>query len=130
MFDHAWANAFHHFGGSYYPKLQSCVPFTPVTGPRILLRNHPLRDTVADGILQSMQDLAHQVSFVYSCWVTLLMFQIGIIMHNCICYQFKVSSLHVTFPTEEQWKKMGDAGFLQRVGMQYHWLNHDYKRCG
>jgi predicted N-acyltransferase len=34
----------------------------------------------------------------------------------------------VTFPTEEQWKKMGEVGFLRRVGMQYHWLNDDYKR--
>lgn len=100
VFDHSWANAYYHFGGSYYPKLQSCVPFTPVTGPRILLRNCPLKDDVADGLLRSMQELAHQ---------------------------FKVSSLHVTFPTEEEWKKMGDVGFLQRVGMQYHWLNHGYK---
>lgn len=100
VFDHSWANAYYHFGGSYYPKLQSCVPFTPVTGPRILLRNGPLKDDVADGLLKSMQELARQ---------------------------FKVSSLHVTFPTEEEWKRMGDLGFLQRVGMQYHWLNDGYE---
>jgi predicted N-acyltransferase len=70
VFDHAWANAFHHYGGSYYPKLQSCVPFTPVTGPRILLRNHPLRDTVADGLLRSMQELAHRVSSFSQIWLT------------------------------------------------------------
>lgn len=99
VFDHSWANAFYHFGGSYYPKLQCCVPFTPVTGPRILIRNSPLKNQVADSLLKSMQQLAHQ---------------------------FQVSSLHVTFPTEEEWKKMGSLGFLQRVGMQYHWLNHDY----
>lgn len=100
VFDHSWANAYYHFGRSYYPKLQSCVPFTPVTGPRILLRDGPLKDQVADGLLKSMQELARQ---------------------------FKVSSLHVTFPTEEEWRKMGDLGFLQRVGMQYHWLNGGYE---
>ncbi|KAH7444821.1 hypothetical protein KP509_02G093500 [Ceratopteris richardii] len=101
VFDHSWANAYHHFGRSYYPKLQSCVPFTPVTGPRILLRNGPLKEDVDNGILRCMKELAHQ---------------------------FKVSSLHVTFPTEEEWKKMGDLGFLQRIGIQYHWLNQGYER--
>ena len=36
VFDHAWADAWHRAGGSYYPKLQIAVPFTPATGPRIL----------------------------------------------------------------------------------------------
>ncbi|KAI5084261.1 hypothetical protein GOP47_0000430 [Adiantum capillus-veneris] len=100
VFDHSWASAYYHFGRSYYPKLQSCVPFTPVTGPRILLRKGPSKAEVASGLLQSLQELAHQ---------------------------FKVSSLHITFPTEEEWKIMGDLGFLQRVGMQYHWLNDGYE---
>ncbi|HXS07844.1 MAG TPA: GNAT family N-acetyltransferase [Rhizomicrobium sp.] len=38
VFDHAWADALERAGGDYYPKLQSSVPFTPVTGPRILAR--------------------------------------------------------------------------------------------
>ena len=37
VFDHAWADAWHRAGGSYYPKLQVAVPFTPATGPRLLL---------------------------------------------------------------------------------------------
>lgn len=36
IFDHAWAEAYERAGGSYYPKLQAAVPFTPVTGPRFL----------------------------------------------------------------------------------------------
>jgi predicted N-acyltransferase len=39
VFDHAWADALERAGGDYYPKLQSSVPFTPVTGPRILARD-------------------------------------------------------------------------------------------
>ena len=38
IFDHNWAQAFHNFGGNYYPKLQSSVPFTPVTGRRFLIK--------------------------------------------------------------------------------------------
>ncbi len=39
VFDHAWADAWHNAGGRYYPKLQVAVPFTPVPGPRLLLRD-------------------------------------------------------------------------------------------
>ena len=37
IFDHAWADAYHRHGLNYYPKLQSAIPFTPVTGDRILI---------------------------------------------------------------------------------------------
>src|SRR6185295_16247885 len=43
VFDHAWADAYERAGGSYYPKLQAAVPFTPVTGPRLLVRDGPGR---------------------------------------------------------------------------------------
>ena len=39
VFDHSWADAWHRAGGSYYPKLQIAVPFTPATGPRVLARD-------------------------------------------------------------------------------------------
>ena len=39
VFDHAWADAWERAGGQYYPKLQAAFPFTPATGPRLLLRN-------------------------------------------------------------------------------------------
>ncbi|MEO0500162.1 MAG: GNAT family N-acetyltransferase [Pseudomonadota bacterium] len=38
VFDHGWADAFERAGGRYYPKLQICAPFTPATGPRLLMR--------------------------------------------------------------------------------------------
>lgn len=42
VFDHAWADAWHRAGGAYYPKLQIAVPFTPATGPRLLLADEAL----------------------------------------------------------------------------------------
>ncbi len=42
VFDHGWADAWHRAGGSYYPKLQIAVPFSPATGPRILTRDTAL----------------------------------------------------------------------------------------
>jgi predicted N-acyltransferase len=98
VFDHAWANAYERAGGSYYPKLQAAVPFTPVTGPRLLLRpNAP--DGAAQALVAAMEQLA---------------------------LRHQVSSVHVTFPTETDWKTLGDAGWLQRVGQQYHWENRGY----
>jgi hypothetical protein len=98
VFDWGWANAYERAGGRYYPKLQVAVPFTPVPGPRLLVRpgSPPdMRAAVARGLLGAAQ-------------------------------QLDVSSLHVTFCTEPEWRILGDAGLLQREGVQYHWCNRGY----
>ena len=46
VFDHAWAEALERAGGDYYPKLQACVPFTPVTGRRMLVTSDGARDSL------------------------------------------------------------------------------------
>ncbi|KAK6263666.1 hypothetical protein SCA6_019100 [Theobroma cacao] len=100
VFDHSWADAYYSFGSRYYPKFQCCVPFTPVTGPRILIRNTSFKDQVFDIIVSALKDLTAKS---------------------------QVSSLHITFPSETEWEKLKDKGFLQRIGMQYHWKNRNYK---
>jgi uncharacterized protein len=50
VFDHAWADAWQRAGGDYYPKLQVAVPFTPVPGPRLLLRDASLAPALIAGI--------------------------------------------------------------------------------
>ncbi|KDP42491.1 hypothetical protein JCGZ_00288 [Jatropha curcas] len=100
VFDHSWADAYYGFGSRYYPKFQCCVPFTPVTGPRILVRNTSFRDQVFDIIVSSLKDLT---------------------------VKSQVSSLHITFPSEKEWHKLKEKGFLQRIAMQYHWKNRNYK---
>ncbi|WP_119392311.1 GNAT family N-acetyltransferase [Taklimakanibacter lacteus] len=52
VFDHAWADAFQRAGGDYYPKLQTAVPFTPVTGPRLLAPTVELRALLLSGLRQ------------------------------------------------------------------------------
>jgi uncharacterized protein len=98
IFDWGWASAYERAGGRYYPKLQCAVPFTPVTGPRLLLRPDA-PEAAADTLVAAMVELARR---------------------------HKVSSLHVTFPTEPEWQRLGDAGFLQRIGQQFHWQNEGY----
>ena len=59
VFDQSWANFYHQMGlGRYYPKLQCCVPFTPVTGPRLLARPGPLRGPVMRALAQSLVAVA------------------------------------------------------------------------
>ena len=52
VFDHAWADAFERAGGRYYPKLQISVPFTPVTGPRLMAPTKELRALLLNGLRQ------------------------------------------------------------------------------
>ncbi|XP_074579977.1 uncharacterized protein LOC141836392 [Curcuma longa] len=99
VFDHSWADAYYRYGSRYYPKLQSCVPFTPVTGHRILVRKTWYRDQVFDMLVTALKELTAKL---------------------------QVSSLHVTFPSEFEWDKFKQNGFLQRIGMQYHWKNRNY----
>ncbi|URE34165.1 hypothetical protein MUK42_35271 [Musa troglodytarum] len=100
VFDHSWADAYYRYGSQYYPKLQSCVPFTPVTSHRILVRNTWYRDQVFDMLVMALKDLTTQL---------------------------QISSLHITFPSENEWHKLKQSGFLPRIGIQYHWKNRNYK---
>ena len=56
VFDHAWADAWHRAGGSYYPKLQIAVPFTPATGPRLLLADPALATPLLRAAEQVCED--------------------------------------------------------------------------
>jgi uncharacterized protein len=102
VFDHGWAQAYQRAGGRYYPKLQCAVPFTPVTGPRLMVRNDVDAAThreLQTTLLGTMVELANRR---------------------------RVSSVHVTFPTQAEQSLMAEAGFLPRIGEQYHWKNEDY----
>ena len=100
VFDHAWADAYERAGGRYYPKLQASVPFTPVTGPRLLVREGPARPEREALLLQAGATLAERLH---------------------------ASSLHVTFPTRKEWELAGRLGFLQRNDQQFHWRNENYE---
>ena len=97
VFDHGWAHALDRVGGDYYPKLQVAVPFSPVPGPRLLCRP-------GSGLPASVLCTALVQA----------------------CRELKLSSVHVTFCTEAEWATLGEAGWLQRLGMQFHWENAGY----
>jgi len=99
VFDHGWAEAYERAGGSYYPKLQVSVPFTPATGRRLLARPGPHADAVSTALADALVD---------------------------ICGRSNASSVHVTFPTEAEWDLLGGRGFLKRTHQQFHWENAGY----
>ena len=99
VFDWGWADAFERAGGRYYPKLLCAVPFTPVPGPRLLIAPGAPIDTKRH-LLAGMIELARQR---------------------------QISSLHVNFPEAEDFEAFGEAGFLPRIGQQFHWANNGYR---
>ena len=99
VFDWGWADAFERAGGKYYPKLQISVPFSPVTGPRLLV--HPDRNLkqTREKLIAGLRVLANQ---------------------------HKVSSLHITFCEKEERDLLEGEEFLKRLGQQFHWHNNGY----
>jgi hypothetical protein len=96
VFDQGWAEAFERAGGEYYPKLQVTVPFTPATGPRLLVGTDP---TAREPLAHAMMAFAQKL---------------------------QVSSLHITFAEEQEAEALGRLGFLQRHDRQFHWKNEGY----
>jgi uncharacterized protein len=100
VFDRGWADAYERAGGSYYPKLQASVPFTPAAGPRLLIRDDVDQDDIRSALAKGLVAL---------------------------CQATEASSVHVTFAREAEWKFLASHGFLQRTDQQFHWHNQDYR---
>jgi predicted N-acyltransferase len=98
VFDHAWADAYERAGGRYYPKLQIAVPFTPVTGRRLLIAADA-PEGAREALVAGLRELRKQT---------------------------KASSLHATFPTAGDGDRLASAGFLIRTGEQFHFFCDDY----
>ena len=99
VFDRGWADAFERAGGRYYPKLQCSVPFTPATGPRLLIRNDVDREQIGTALASGLVALT------------------GV---------SNASSVHVTFAREAESKFLAGHGFLQRTDQQFHWHNQGF----
>ena len=105
VFDQAWAEAFHRAGGQYYPKLQVSIPFTPATGPRLLIKLTDNKTTDSETAVYQALDQGLQA----------------------LCDRHGLSSAHITFMPQDQAQNMSKLGWLQRTDTQFHWQNHDYK---
>ena len=99
VFDQGWAEAYAHAGGNYYPKLQVAVPFTPATGRRLLVRPGPHAGDARQALVGGLVEL---------------------------CRIDGASGVHITFATEDEYRFLGELGFLQRTDQQFHWENAGY----
>lgn len=91
VFDHGWADALERAGGSYYPKLQCSVPFTPATAPKLLAPS--AEPAIRAALLTAAQQLA---------------------------IQRKASSVHATFAPEAEAGEIEAEGWLKRMDTQLH----------
>ncbi|ANN59205.1 hypothetical protein A9174_22365 [Mesorhizobium loti NZP2037] len=99
VFDHGWSDAFERAGGRYYPKLQCAVPFTPVTGPRLLVGKGEDPDAVRAGLAAGLKMVTDKLG---------------------------VSSAHVTFAQANDVATLEAAGFLHRTDQQFHFFNEGF----
>jgi predicted N-acyltransferase len=99
VFDHGWSDAYERAGGRYYPKLQSAVPFSPVTGPRLLVTKGEDIVTVKAGLAAGLKAVTQKLG---------------------------VSSAHVTFAQESDVEVLEAAGFLHRTDQQFHFFNESF----
>ncbi|AKR43937.1 GNAT family N-acetyltransferase [Methylophilus sp. TWE2] len=100
VFDWSWADAYEQAGGQYYPKLISAIPFSPVTGPRLLIHpGYANPQALASAMLSHMQSL---------------------------CQQHGLSGAHVLFPDPTSASECADANWLRRNGVQFRWENAGY----
>lgn len=98
IFDHNWAHAYERAGGRYYPKLQMAVPHTPATGRRLLAKPGHER-TAQAALVQGAVEVAAQN---------------------------RLSSLHITFCTEDELDAGAQMGLMPRVSQQFHWRSDGY----
>lgn len=98
IFDHSWAHAWERAGGQYYPKLQAAVPFTPATGRRLLTRPG--------------WEAAGRAALVQGA--------VQIAADNGL------SSLHITFCTEDEAEAGAEMGLLCRASQQFHWQDEGF----
>jgi predicted N-acyltransferase len=99
VFDGGWADAYERAGGRYYPKLQVSVPFTPVTGPRLLVGAASDGEAARTTLLAGLDALRDQTG---------------------------ASSTHLTFLPEADAQDLTVRGYLLRTDQQFHWIDEGY----
>ena len=101
VFDWAWADAYQQNHIRYYPKLVTSIPYTPATGPRLLINNDARYNEIADTLINSVLSFAEKS---------------------------QISSFHCLFTNEKDTEYFNkNPHFMMRLGCQFHWTNNNYK---
>jgi len=103
VFDWQWANAFERYGQAYYPKLLTAIPFTPATGPRILVKTGIQISDVLPIFLSALEVVAKEST--YSSW-------------------------HLLFADQETGALLQqEKNLMKREDVQFHWINRVAETC-
>lgn len=100
VFDWSWADAYERAGLAYYPKLLAAIPFTPVSGPRLLTAPDAPAGAIGEALAAGALARAREQG---------------------------VSSLHCLFPAPRDAGLLETQGLLLRTGCQFHWHNPGYR---
>ncbi|OUS05860.1 GNAT family N-acetyltransferase [Gammaproteobacteria bacterium 42_54_T18] len=100
VFDWSWAEAYERHGVEYYPKLLSCIPYTPSAGPRLCVKQGEAEAEISSLVMKSLLSCAEQL---------------------------RLSSIHVLFPQQKFHCQLQESGLSSRVGTQFHWFNQGYE---
>ncbi|MFN2308560.1 MAG: GNAT family N-acetyltransferase [Gammaproteobacteria bacterium] len=100
VFDWAWADAYQRAGLRYYPKAVVAIPYTPATGPRLLLHPEADPERLTDLLVEGAREL---------------------------CQEHGLSSLHWLFTNSADSARLRARGFMLRKGVQFHWHNPGYR---
>lgn len=104
VFDFSWAQFYDQVVAqnnlAYYPKLVASVPFTPATGPRLLVTDTPERNHQRRALIEALVALTQELN---------------------------LSSTHALFPSQEDYQSLSENGWLTRTSCQFHWHNRGYQ---
>ena len=99
IFDWSWADAYYRNGLNYYPKLVSSIPFTPASGPRILITNETRRREIIQEISKALKQITEESNF---------------------------SSVHILLANKDEIKDFSQEDFSLRTSYSFHWFNNNY----
>jgi predicted N-acyltransferase len=101
VFDGSWASAYARYGLDYYPKLLCAVPYSPVTGPRLLVGRDENAPTLRAALVEVLRNETRRLG---------------------------LSSAHLNFATQDDTAAFADADWLPRFDWQFHWQNNPHWR--
>jgi predicted N-acyltransferase len=99
VFDWSWADAYQRTGLAYYPKLVTAIPYTPATGPRLLVKQNEHCESYKKALISAVLQFCHKQQF---------------------------SSFHMLFPNQDDLEIARQMDMMPREGCQFHWYNREY----
>ena len=100
IFDWSWADAYYRNGLEYYPKLVSSIPFTPASGPRLVIADERRSEEIIKAVSNALKKISEDNNF---------------------------SSVHILLAEKEEIDLYSNEDFSLRTSYSFHWFNKEYK---